>query len=78
MKILDGLFILTGVIFLPFIPADAASNYRSSGDIIYQSRVGASSQSAREDKALLKDLTRYDPYGEPVYSQPQRSYYSGW
>jgi len=62
MKTLDGLFLLTGVIFLLSIPVDAASNYRSSGDIIYQSRVGANSQSAREEKALLKDLTRYDPY----------------
>ena len=30
--------------------------------MIYQSRVGSNSQSAREERALLKDLTRYDPY----------------
>ncbi|MEI8245612.1 MAG: hypothetical protein WCI51_07275 [Lentisphaerota bacterium] len=63
MKILDGLFILAGTFCLLSIPADAASNYgRTSADMVYQSRVGPNSQSAKEDRALLKDLTRYDPY----------------
>ena len=63
MKILDGLFILAGTFCLLSIPADAASNYgRTSADMVYQSRVGPNSQSAKDDRALLKDLTRYDPY----------------
>lgn len=63
MKILDGLFILAGVFCLLSIPADAASNSRrTSADMVYQSRVGPNSQSAKEERALLKDLTRYDPY----------------
>ena len=63
MKILDGLFILTGTFCLLSIPVDAASNYgRTSADMVYQSRVGPNSQSAKDDRALLKDLTRYDPY----------------
>jgi len=63
MKILDGLFILAGTFCLLSIPADAASNYgRTSADMVYQSRVGPNSQSAKDERALLKDLTRYDPY----------------
>jgi hypothetical protein len=63
MKKLAGLFLLIVAFFLLSIPADAASNYgRSSADMVYQSRVGPNSQSAKEDRALLKDLTRYDPY----------------
>jgi hypothetical protein len=63
MKTLAGLFILIGATFLFSIPADAARNYgKSSADMVYQNRVGPNSQNAKEEKALLKDLTDYNPY----------------
>ncbi len=63
MKILDELLSLIVVFFLFVVPVNAASKYgKSSADMVYQSRVGPNSQSAKEERALLKDLTRYDPY----------------